>query len=322
MRLLLNYIKQQNTPKTISSTKAQLVTYNEPTNKDMAIVLVYFNPCKYNRIAQNALTIKHLFDSANIPYFIGELKHTKDKYLFKSDSNIFQYNSDSYMFYKENLITTIEKLIPPKFTKLCIIDFDIFFDNADWYSIASEKLNTVSVTQPFVRTSWLNLDYTIATVKTNCVDNPKKTVIDYSREHTGFVWAFDRQWFAQYKMCDNTINCLGDTIFANNITKRPYNDIGSLLYYKISNDTKYDKDVTYGSCNLNIYHLNHGPMVNRQYTSIHVMLFELFKKLKVDNVDTVLMRRDDNILEWRPEYIDTFNEFMMDYFVKRNDDMI
>ena len=123
-------------------------------------------------------------------------------------------------------------------------------------------------------------------------------------------------------MCDNTINCLGDTIFANNITKRPYNDIGSLLYYKISNDTKYDKDVTYGSCNLNIYHLNHGPMVNRQYTSIHVMLFELFKKLKVDNVDTVLMRRDDNILEWRPEYIDTFNEFMMDYFVKRNDDMI
>ena len=309
-------------PPTVPIGKAQLITYNEPINKDLAIILVYFNPCKYNRIAQNALTIKHLLDSANIPYFIGEIKHTKDKYLFKADSHIFQYNSDSYMFYKENLIVTIEKLIPPQFTKLCILDFDIFFDNPDWYSIISEKLNTVMVTQPFIRISHLNLDYTTATIKTNCVDNPKKTEVYYSREHTGFVWAFDRQWFRQYNMCDTTINSFGDTILANNITKRPYSGLGSLMYYKFSNDKKYTKDVTCASCNLNIYHLNHGPIANRQYMSIHTTLLELFKKLKVENVDDVLMRRDDNILEWRPEYIEVFNEFMMDYFVKRNDDMI
>jgi hypothetical protein len=56
--------------------------------------------------------------------------------------------------------------------------------------------------------------------------------------------------------------------------------------------------------------------------SIHTTLLELFKKLKVENVDDVLMRRDDNILEWKPQHIEVFNEFMMDYFVKRNDDMI
>lgn len=316
------FFTKNSTPKTISISKAQLVMYNEPENKDLAIILVYFNPCKYNRITQNALTIKHLFDAAKIPYFIGEIKHTKDDYLFQSDSHIFQYNSDSYMFYKENLIVTIEKLIPPQFTKLCILDFDIFFDNADWYSIISEKLNTVMVTQPFVRASQLNLDYTIAKIKTNCVDNPNKTLIDYSREHTGFAWAFDRQWFKEYNMKDTTINSLGDTIFANNITKRPYYDIGSVFYYKFSNDKKYTEEVTHASCNLNIYHLNHGPIANRQYTSIHTTLLELFKKLNIKNVDDVLMRRDDNILEWIPEYIDTFNEFMMDYFVKRNDDMI
>jgi hypothetical protein len=226
------------------------------------------------------------------------------------------------MFYKENLITTIEKLIPHQFTKLCILDFDIFFDNADWYSIMSDKLNTVMVTQPFTRAHWLNLDYTVAAVKTNYLDTSNRNVIDYSKEHTGFAWAFDRQWFREYKMCDTTINSLGDTIFSNNITKRRRDDIGSFIYYKFSNDTKYEKDVTYDSCNLNIYHLNHGPMINRQYTSIHITLLELFKKLKVYNVDTVLMRRDDNILEWKPEYIDVFNEFMMNYFVKRNDDMI
>jgi hypothetical protein len=94
----LNYKNKQTAPFGISSRKAKLVMYNEPVIKDMAIILVYFNPCKYNRIAQNALTIKHLLDSANIPYFIGEIKHTNDDYLFKSDSHIFQYNSDSYMF--------------------------------------------------------------------------------------------------------------------------------------------------------------------------------------------------------------------------------
>jgi hypothetical protein len=226
------------------------------------------------------------------------------------------------MFYKENLIVTIEKLISPQFTKLCIIDFDIFFDNPNWYSIISEKLNTVSVTQPFKRAFYLNLDYTIAAVKTNCVDNPKKSVINYSIEHTGFVWAFDRQWFKQYNMVDTTINCLGDTIFANNITKRPFYDEGSTLYYKYSNDTKYTTDVTCESCDLNIKHLNHGPMANRQYESIHKTLLELFKKLNIKNLHDILVRRDDNILEWRPEYIDTFNQFMMNYFVKRNDDMI
>ena len=37
---------KQNAPFGISSRKAKLVMYNEPANKDMAIILVYFNPCK------------------------------------------------------------------------------------------------------------------------------------------------------------------------------------------------------------------------------------------------------------------------------------
>jgi hypothetical protein len=226
------------------------------------------------------------------------------------------------MFYKENLITTVEQRMPYKYNKLCIMDFDLFFDNPDWYSIISEKLNTVTVTQPFVRASWLNLDYTIAMTKTNCVDNQKKTTIDYRVEHPGFVWAFDREWFKEYNMGDTTINCFGDVIFANNITKRPNNDVGSYIYYKYSNDAKYEKVVTYGSCNLNIYHLNHSPLNNRQYASINSALLKLFEKLNIENVDDVLMRRDDNILEWRPEYLDIFNDFMMKYFINRNDDMI
>jgi hypothetical protein len=91
-------------------TRIKLTSYNEPYFKDMAVLLCYFNPCHYNRIIQNALTVKHLFDNAKIPYFIGEIKYDNDdSYLFYPSDNIFQYSSNSYIFYKENLITTMEK---------------------------------------------------------------------------------------------------------------------------------------------------------------------------------------------------------------------
>ena len=135
-----------NFKKTFNSNlpKPKLIQYNRPVTKDMAILFVYFNPCKYRRIIQNVLTVKHQMDCAQIPYFIGEIKHDSDsQYLFCKSDNVFQYSSNSYMFYKENLIRVVEPMIPSSFTKICIMDFDILFDNPDWYSVVSEKLNSM-----------------------------------------------------------------------------------------------------------------------------------------------------------------------------------
>jgi hypothetical protein len=204
-----------------SPPKPELIQYNKPPVADMAIILVYFNPCKYRRIIQNALTVKHLLDCARIPYFIAEIKHDSDiNHLFCKSDNVFQYSSNSYLFYKENLIRIVETKLPDNFTKLCILDFDIFFDNPDWYSVVSEKLNSVQVVQPFTKAHFLNIDYSVHEVKTNCVDKKTRDPIDYSTEHTGFVWAFTREWYRAYNFDDMFISAGGDTIFANNITKR------------------------------------------------------------------------------------------------------
>lgn len=305
-----------------SSPKPELVQYVQPTIKDMAIILVYFNPCKYRRIIQNALTVKHYFDCAKIPYFIGEIKHdSESQYLFPSSDNVFQYSSNSYMFYKENLIRTIEPLIPSCFTKICILDFDIFFDNPDWYSIVSEKLNTVQVVQPFTQAHYLNIDYSVHQVKTNCVDKKTTNQINYDVEHSGFVWAFTREWYKTYDLDDMCISACGDTIFANNITKRKFTDIGSLFYYKHCVNAKSNTDdVLYNSCNLNIYHLNHGPLVNRQYTNINHVLNFVFIKHNIDSIDAILVRRDDGILEYHEKYAELFNFVMLTYFKTRDDD--
>ena len=316
---ITNQIQQSKSP--INKIIQLQLLYNEPVIKDMAVLLCYFNPCHYTRIIQNALTVKHLFDKAKIPYFIAEIKHDSDDiYLFSSSDNVFQYSSNSYYFYKENLINTMEKRIPDIYTKLCAIDFDIFFDNPDWYSIISEKLNSVSVTQPFKKAYFLNLNYSVNTIKHNCIDNKLSPSINYTLEHSGFIWAFNRIWFNDYKMDDRLITGCGDSFLANNITKKNSNDISCKMYYSHLKMKKYTQDTNYDSCNLNIYHLNHGLLTNRQYNSINNIICDLIIKSNITTIDEILVRRVDNILEYNPNYLTLFNSIMLNYFKKRNDD--
>lgn len=313
-----------NFKKTFNSNlpKPKLIQYNTPVTKDMAILFVYFNPCKYRRIIQNVLTVKHQMDCAQIPYFIGEIKHDSDSnYLFCKSDNVFQYSSDSYMFYKENLIRVVEPQIPSCFTKICIMDFDILFDNPDWYSVVSEKLNSVKIVQPFKTANYLNIDYSIFESKTNCVDKKTFDPINYKVEHTGFVWAFDREWFLSYLFDDMIITGMGDTVFANNITRRSYNDAGSSFYINFSSYLKPSTvNVPYGSCDLIVHHLNHGPLVNRQYVNINQILNSTFVQNGLKKIDDVLCRRDDGILQYKPEYLPVLNHIMLTYFKIRNDD--
>ncbi len=305
-----------------SPFKPELIQYNKPPLGDMAIIVVYFNPCKYRRIIQNALTVKHQLDCAQIPYFIAEIKHDSDaNYLFQKSDNVFQYTSNSYLFYKENLIRIVETKLPDNFTKLCILDFDIFFDNPDWYSVVSEKLNLVQVVQPFTKAHYLNIDYSVHEVKTNCVDNKTRDPIDYTTEHSGFVWAFTREWYRTYNFDDMFISGYGDTIFANNITKRGFTDVASIFYFKYRLGVKlYTDVVSYDSCDLNIYHLNHGPLVNRQYANINYNISLVFSKNNIDSIEKVLVRRDDGILEYHKKHHELFNSVMISYFKLRDDD--
>ena len=96
--------------------------------------------------------------------------------------------------------------------------------------------------------------------------------------------------------------------------------VWSKLYYSHFNMKKYTQEVKYDSCDLNIYHLNHGLMINRQYNSINMIICDLIIKLNIRTIDEILVRRVDNILEYNPKYLTLFNSTMLNYFKKRNDD--
>jgi hypothetical protein len=288
----------------------------------MAVLIVFFNPNPYTRIVQNVLTVKQFMDAAKIPYYIAEMAFEDRPFLFNKEPHILQFRSDSYMFYKENLITSAEPLIPAQFTKLCLMDADIMFDTPNWYSVVSNTLNRVVVSQPFKRAVWLNPNYTVESVRTNCIDAPSTSIINYREEHTGFVWAFDRAWFKTCRFIDvSVVSSSGDSLL-HDMIKAPRKSACTPFYEKYF-DIKLTTDkLTYDSCSLSVYHLNHGFIHNRQYRSMVELVEEKLKEMKVASAASLIVRRADNILEWDPAYRSQMNKMMQTYFDKRREDEV
>ena len=292
------------------------VRYHVPSKADMAIIIVFFNPVASMRLIQNILIVKHSMDTANIPCFIGELAFNSDAFLFHASANIFQYRSDSYMFYKENLINAVEARIPDTFTKLCILDADIMFDNPYWYSIISHTLDTYNVCQPFTTTYFLDICFRIEKTKTNCVDRVNTT--NWANEHPGHVWAFDRQWYKAANISDMTVVGGGDMFLYATLCDISMDHPNLKMYTCIH--THYEGHLT--SCRLHVYHLNHGPLASRQYADRIINMGVLMNELGVVDITQTLCRREDRILEWKPEYKERINAYMYRYFSSRDDDAI
>lgn len=299
-------------------TKFVQVPYNKPEKKDMAVILVYFNPTKAMRPIQNLLLVKHMLETAGIPLYITELAFNEEPFLFTASDTIQQYRSTSYMFYKENLIKATEAKIPPTYTKLCMLDADILFDHPDWYSIVSEKLDSCDVCQPFTKTHFLTINYIIGNSIANCVDRSDK-YIEWGKEHTGHAWAFDRAWWTAANITDLTVVGGGDFMLISSIRRLDTTGDGTIRLY---NCIFEEKEAVRSSCDLNIYHLYHGTIVNRQYEDRIGMFGAAMAALSLEKIPQTLIRRDDGILEWRPEYRDTLNACMFRYFSARDDDSI
>ena len=286
--------------------------YDTPKTKDMVVILVFFNPNPYVRIIQNILTIRHLLESAKIPYYIAELAFVDQPFLFKPAANIFQFRSNSYMFYKENLIRVVEPKIPEIFTKLCILDADVMFDRRNWYSIVSNTLNTVEVCQPFKRSYWMNLEYRVIQERTNCVDCTS-SIVDWDRDHPGFVWAFNRTWAGLKKYLNVRISTIGGDSLLMFIIRKCTTNLNDMYDFNI-------EPPSVASADLSVYHLNHGSLKRRKYYDIVEETTKLVKKYGKTSIEDLTYYRADGILEWTKECIKEMNDLTLRYFRDRCED--
>ena len=305
-------------PDFIKVPKMATINYDIPTRNDIAVLLVFFDYIGSVRILTNYLFMREKLKLANIPVFTLEL--VLDGKTPKIHEAIHVYGS-SYLFQKEHLIRLLEKSIPENYTKLACLDADVMFESPSWYDELSILLDTNHIVQCFNRCYWLDLTYTqIQKAAFSCTQADKSKRFWDSRQgrivHPGFGWAFRRNEYITFGFFDEAVIGSGDTLFAYGVLGYPVNvDDKETKIYK-SQYTKWTSLIKGINCtylNVNLYHLYHGPIPNRQYVS----RYDAFKG--ISNIEDVISINNYGVCELtRPE----LNRAMLEFFKTRDDDGI
>ena len=304
--------------------------YVEPIVHDTAVLIAFFNPARFKRILKNALYIISILKENKIPYFVVECTFHKAKPQIPGADLVL--NSDSYMFYKEQLLNKLEPLVPEKYTKLVFLDADVLLDTPDWIDQISESLNTHDVIQPFSQSCWLTPDNTrirskkmsyafaIATKKTI----NKLTVHDY---HPGFIWALKRDIFRRLGgFFPRSIIGGGDVAFVLNLFPIEVTDelfykainpaFGKVILdaWRVYNTTFKEVNPKLGFLSNRALHLFHGVKENRQYVTRYEDIYTAMK----GSWDDEIVTNSDGLFEFkRPE----LNKVVLNYFKGRNEDI-
>jgi len=301
--------------------------YITPASTDLAVLLVFYNPVGFKRILNNMLYIIKILKEKNIPYFVAECVFNNRKPQIPNATLLV--HSNSYMFYKEQLINNLEKLVPEKYTKLMLMDGDIIFDSPDWVDQVSVSLETNDIVQPFDKACWLmpgnkiirTWKYSYAHALT------KKIPIDYQNihlYHPGFAWAFKRSTFRQMGgLYPNAIIGGGDMLFVFNffvdeIPEYWYKD-AMVTTMPIEAWPAYHANFTrvapkLGVVEIRALHLFHGLSANRQYRTRYQRFANVFDK----PWDNYIVMNKDNITEFKdPKH----RELLLPYFKERNEDI-
>lgn len=261
--------------------------YIRPQCTDTAILMAFYNPARYRRSLKNILYLISVFKTYGIPYFVAEC--TFGSYRPQIPGATLVLRSNSYMFYKEQLINRLEPLVPPQYTKLVMLDGDILFDTPDWLDHISMALEKYDIVQPFSQACWLSPDNTIITSKKYgygyvLSKGIRIRVEDRHAYHPGFAWAFRRSVFRSIGgFYDRAIVGAGDMMFACTFLPREFFDrhrvemsIPSMIAEGWEDYRGRVESVApkVGYIDIKALHLFHGLSGSRQYRTRYKLLLD------------------------------------------------
>lgn len=280
----------------------------------MAVCIPFFNPAEHIKLYLNLSLILQTLTNAKIPWFVGEVTFIEKPWFFSEAHNIFRFRTQSYMFYKEQILNKMIQLLPSEFTKICILDCDVLFQNLEWYQKTSEILNTWKACQPFSDVQMLNSKYRMESQHSSAAKSKDL------RGHPGFAWAFDRAWIQQHPLPEFAVIGSGDMAFLRAMGSKicmPETMFQSLLPL-IDEYVKITPAIPITHVDGYIYHLYHGSRTNRKYSSRYPLITSIIDT--VGGLEKALMRNSEGLYEWVPEIRDQVNEIVLKYFVERDED--
>ena len=298
-------------PKNTITYSLSSIRYSKPEQQDMVILLAFFNPAKSFRIMQNLYTVKQLLEMAEIPVYIGEVAYKEEPFVLPPSSTTYQYRTSSIMFYKENIMVQLIKKLPDNFTKVVLLDADILFTDPDWYTKVSESLDVYDIVQPYSKAIQLDVSFNVGNTKTSILYN-------FDNKHEGYAWAFKRSWLEKHSLFEYALVGGGDTMIYHSLSN--YTNVKTLYSHDVTNTIVTPPLASY--VDLEILHLPHGNLNNRQYGSRYEIIKSLMKLFNIHRLSNAVYRTSDGIFEWFPQYKDQINESLLAYFVDRNDDGI
>lgn len=301
--------------------------YIRPNVNDTAVMIAFYNPAKFHRILNNVLYIIRVLKDKKIPCFVVECVFNNSKpQIPKADLVL---HSNSYMFYKEQLLNKLEPLIPEQYTKLVALDGDIMFDAPDWVDQISYSLEKYDIIQPYEKACWLTPDNQRIRSWKYCYaygieKGFKATTTNLHLYHPGFAWAFRRSVYRDLGgLYENAIIGNGDILFTYNFLHDAVPDawVKNTLKTTITIEdwpayhAKFKKIAPkLGYIKIRALHLFHGLASQRQYKTRYSNVAHRFTG-KWDDYITV---NKDGLSEFKDP---SMRHMLFKYFKGRNEDI-
>ncbi|MCZ6672128.1 MAG: hypothetical protein O7C75_04235 [Verrucomicrobia bacterium] len=321
-----------------SSPEFENIPRQSLMNSSLWAITCYFNPCQYKsrRVCYQTFR-RHL----QVPLVTVELSFSGDFHLDESDAEVMiRLKSKDVMWQKERLLNVAIEALPDSCDKVAWLDCDVVFENEDWPQAACEALQRHPVIQPFEYSydlnrgvsdgcyspekSYLKCESLARGVAQSSVAEDIMQSTDKRGQGSmdGLAWAARRDLLERHLIYDACIVGGGDGAIVAGVL----GNFKELTDYLMMNPRRVDHFMAWaesfhqevagdlGYIPGNIYHLWHGDIKDRNYSSRRVDLeqneFDPYIDIAIDF---------NGCWRWNSDKQE-LHQFLRDYFASRFED--
>ena len=293
-------------------------------------ITVFFNPCNFKSLLNNYYIFRDKLDK-RVELMTVELSFNGE-FQIEGD-NVHRLTSNSIMWQKERLINYAISHLPEDAEFFAWLDCDIIFLQDNWLDLAFKELEVSDIIQPFKKVYFGTKGETEFTpffkfqqsvlwqykIHKNWLERRRKKELGFASP--GFAYIAKTSIFKDIGLYDRCITGSGDSALVDCLLNSD-GVHGHLSYFtpkmfESLNEYKQklvDKQPKVGYIPIEIFHMYHGTVANRNYLPRH----EILRDNDYDPYNDIIIK--DNVFEWNNNKQD-MHERIKQYFFDRKEDL-
>jgi len=255
-------------------------------------------------------------EAANVPVYVSELVIGEEDWVLPGSERVLRLRARAgqILWYKENLLNLLERIVPAEFDRLAWVDADVWFERTDWFKATELALDRFPVVQMCDKVVITNEDGTVGKIERT------SAAVGFLRGgiHPGMAWAAWRTlWTEGGGLYERSIVGDGDVINASawlpgagNLKWTGCSDLPDGIQRLRKWATKSGKC---GCVAGTLWHEWHGNYEKRYYTARR-------NYLKGLDVQRHLCKQGDGLLTWTVDAPADVISMVASYFARREED--